>query len=114
MRQFSCKVRLDCKLDNEVDKIGVTAAEIILLRHVQGGDDAVVNIKEMEPVNRTDEEERERLAMLYDMKHIAYLFGPNHNALPKSIPGLPSSQIEKDERVRAPLTLGGKGKEALG
>ena len=64
MRQFACKVRLSGSLYNEVPKSEVTVPEINILRVIHGGE-AVIDITEIDPVKRTDAEERDRLAQVY-------------------------------------------------
>lgn len=64
MRQFSASVRLSGSLYNEVFKSPITVPEIICLRAIHGAE-AVHGIKEVEPVDRTDAEERDRIAHLY-------------------------------------------------
>lgn len=64
MRQFSGKVRLGGSLHNEVPKDDLTVPQIIVLRAIHGSD-GVADIKEVAPVKRTDDEERNRLAGLY-------------------------------------------------
>lgn len=64
MRQFACKVRLAGSLYNEVPKSFVTVPEINILRVIHGGE-AVVDITELDPVKRSDAEERDRLAQVY-------------------------------------------------
>lgn len=68
MDLYSCKVRLDGSLDNEVIKHNVTAAELHVLERIhygQGKHPAVVDIVKTGTVNRTDIKERARLADIY-------------------------------------------------
>lgn len=99
MRLFSCKVRLSNSLHNEVQKISVTAAEIMILRHIHGLMDTetgeidsscVIDIKPTGTVSRTDTEERRRLQSIYGTalkrhkKSIDTLFGVGQ-PLPQAI-----------------------------
>lgn len=68
MDLYSCKVRLDGSLDNEVIKHNVTAAEIHVLAAMhngQGKHPPVVDIVKTGTVNRSDAKERARLADTY-------------------------------------------------
>jgi hypothetical protein len=68
MDLYSCKIRLDGSLDNEVIKHNVTAAEIHVLSVIhngQGKHPPVVDIVKTGTVNRSDMKERARLAELY-------------------------------------------------
>jgi hypothetical protein len=87
MDQFDCKVRLAGSVGNEVRKELVTAAQIIILRHIHG-EDSVLDIVGRPEVKRGDTEERDRLAKEYGALKVAELFGPVHNPLPKTVPGL--------------------------
>lgn len=97
MRQFACKVRLSGNLYNEVPKSDVTIPEINILRVIHGGD-AIADIKEIKPVDRTDAEERDRLAHVYGgaiknrqeiVGGLAALIGFAGTPLPSDTPGLP-------------------------
>ena len=69
MDLYSCKVNLNSKSDTQVSLSDVTAAEILILRAIHndperedsGGMDPVVEIKKTGEVDRTDEEEKDRL-----------------------------------------------------
>lgn len=93
MQVYRCKVRLAGNVQNEVPKIEVTAAEIIVLRHLHG-EDAVVDIKPTTMDKRSHEEERDRLSRLYTavtkdgVPVVEQLFGPSHRDLPIRVPGL--------------------------
>lgn len=87
MDQFDCKVRLAGSVSNEVRKELVTAAQIIVLRQIHG-EDSVLDIVGRKEVERRDDEERDRLAKEYGAAKVAELFGPVHNPLPKTVPGL--------------------------
>lgn len=66
MKLYSCKVNLAGSLLNQVHKVNVTPAEIVLLRAVHGND-AISDIKHVANVNRSDRAERARLAGIYTM-----------------------------------------------
>lgn len=74
MQLYSAKVRNSGSLYNEVIKADLTVPEIVVLRHIHGqadpdtgdvGTDSVVDIKPTREVNRTDDEERQRLKAIY-------------------------------------------------
>jgi hypothetical protein len=85
MKLYSCKILLAGSNNNQVRKDNVTAAEIIMLRHIHGGDENVTDIREMKNVkaktvtqvvdedgevttlerDRTQRDERDRLATEY-------------------------------------------------
>ena len=100
MQNYNCKVRLAGKIANEVFKEGVTAAEIIMFRHVHG-DDSVVNISPTIMDKRSHEEERKRLSDTYGPEKVLFLFGPGHNRLPVELdPEMESELAEKVARAR--------------
>lgn len=67
MQRANVIVRLAGSLTNTVPKFGVTPAEILLLRRIHGGDDAVVDIRPTEFDKKIRvEAEYERLAQIYD------------------------------------------------
>ncbi len=83
MRMYDCTVRLNGDTSSEVLKLGVTAPEIIVLRHIHGAD-AVVRIIPKTQHRASHSEERDRLVRLYEgaKEHkqgmILHLFGPPH------------------------------------
>jgi hypothetical protein len=95
MQLYSAKVRLSGSLYNEVRKDELTAPEILLLRSIHGGTEAVTEVKatgkeafdvdeEGSRKLRTDKGERARLKRIYDpyAKKLDKLFGPM-GALPQ-------------------------------
>ncbi len=83
MLMYDCTVRLNGDTSSEVFKQGVTAPEIIVLRHIHGAD-AVVRIIPKTQQRASHSEERDRLIRLYEgaKEHkqgmILHLFGPPH------------------------------------
>lgn len=67
MQRANVIVRLAGSLTNTVPKFGVTPAEILILRRIHGGDDAVVDIRPT-VFDKTvrQEAEYERLSRIYD------------------------------------------------
>lgn len=100
MQLYSAKIRLGGSLVNEVRKHDLTAAEIIMLRDIHGGADAVIDIVETGSDRRTQEFERERLNQTYNSKETSTaedhtrktermraLFGHDAAALPAKLSG---------------------------
>lgn len=83
MRMYDCTVRLNGDTSSEVFKQGVTAPEIVVLRHIHGSD-AVVRIIPKNRATASHAAERERLMHLYEggkenkVGMIVQLFGPPH------------------------------------
>lgn len=96
MKLYSGKIRLAGNLLNEVPRIGLTAPEIIILRHIHGAD-AVVNIQETGSDKRPHGEERDRLAQAYNPKVVFDLFGLEHRELPIELPRAEVAGAEDDE-----------------
>lgn len=107
MKLYSCKVRLHGEVKDEVLKSDVTAAEIRVLRHVHGGDDAVVDIAENGACDRNEVQERDRLAKRYGEKTVAELFGAPtveiSTELPTDVSELPPEPVV--ERKRKPHAI---------
>lgn len=61
---YSCKLRLNGSVLNEVPKDEVTAAEIEMLRGLHGSD-AIVNAKDAGSVERSDADERARVYSMF-------------------------------------------------
>lgn len=111
---YSCKVRLQGNVLNEVPKTDVTAPEIEILRALHGSD-AVVNIVEAGEAKRSDRDERARLVEIYanpkktvaesaerKMRMIRDLFGHDRNPLPKDLDLSPvEPEDEADDEVEA-------------
>jgi len=105
MKLYSCKVRLNGSLYNEVPKSDVTAAEIHILKMLHG-DDAVIGVEETGKNKATQAEERDRLEAIYGEGIVAQqlaktpelalaaVFGIN-GRLPDDIPGAPKAQAVK-------------------
>ncbi len=89
MRMYNCHVRLGNTTTSEVPKFGVSAAEIILLRHVHGAESVV----KIEPKNRATASHsamRADLRSKYELSEhkrgmVDSLFGPPHMPLPENL-----------------------------
>ena len=99
MKTYSCKVRLGGSVMHEVPKDEVTAAEVTILRYIHG-DDAVLEIKPVGDIDRSDVAELDRLRETYGQTGdgdvisprkdiVSKLFGIGATAaLPKALPGI--------------------------
>lgn len=82
MRFYDCHIRLGGSTTSEVPKLGITASEIIVLRHVHGSD-AVVRIEPKEDRAVNQFELRDQLRAQYERSEhqagmIVTLLGPDH------------------------------------
>lgn len=64
MKTYNCKLRLAGAVTNEVQKAGVSAAEIEVLRELHGSD-SIVDIKDAGDNKRTSVQERAYLRQVY-------------------------------------------------
>lgn len=111
MRVYNCKVRLAGNIQNEVPRVGVTAAEIMVLRQIHGGD-AVIDIKPVrEDQSLAHAAVRDYLEATYETARVQgksvveHLFGPAHNRLPIELPDMEGAEIQAEapiRRARAP------------
>jgi hypothetical protein len=74
MKLYSCKIRCQGDIRDEVRRLDVTGAEITLLRHLHGAD-AVIEIRQTGDVDRDEDEERHRLGKVYAEKVVIGLYG---------------------------------------
>ncbi len=89
MNTYDATVRLGGDTAHEVNKAGLTAPEIMVLRRIHGLD-AVVRIVPAQSVTRSNREERDRLRKLYCDRDataglVNELFGPDHTPLPNTL-----------------------------
>lgn len=95
MQLYSAKIRLSGSFFNEVQKSELTAAEIVILKRMHGGD-AVLDIKKQGNEQRSDTVERARLNDIYALslrtiegvKTLDALLGPTGVPLPKYVEGV--------------------------
>ena len=105
-KTYSCKLRLDGSVLNEVPKDEVTASEIEMLRALHGSD-AIVNLKDVGSVERSDAEERARVYGVFinplldapprlkaKNEMFSTLFGHKSQPMPKT--------LEADEAIEDP------------
>jgi hypothetical protein len=110
---YSGKIRLAGDMRNEVRRAGMTAPEVILLQRIHGPD-AVLELEKMGSEKRNHQEERQRLYLDYpaaintDAKrhYVEELFGPNHNDLPTSVPGVAISPKRGKDTVNVSELMG--------
>lgn len=96
MDLYSCKVRLDGSLDNEVIKHNVTAPEIHILASMhngQGKHPPVVDIVKTGTVNRSDAKERARLADTYTHGELVEDRGSKMITAMFGVAGVPLPQV---------------------
>lgn len=113
MELYDCKILIGGSRENEARKEAITAAEIIMLRHIHG-EDSVLDIKPAGSSDISDAKVREALALIYgpdDMtpsasgpKILQDVFGPRGVALPRAIEGVEAKEVEaaapKDPKIK--------------
>ncbi|WP_137389149.1 hypothetical protein [Rhodoligotrophos defluvii] len=125
MQTYSCKVRLHNDLYNEVRKYSISAAEVMVLKYIHGGEDSVVDIVPDGKIDRTDREERDHLRQTYSFAPegsltgdridiVSRLFGPDTLPLPKQLEGIehpdvvtevPQKRVRRTEPAEASVEL---------
>jgi hypothetical protein len=113
MQLYTCTVRLNGSMLNEVQKADVTAAEIKVLKAIHTAPDAgvesIIKIVATRSVDRSDDEERARLDEIYGeavannerIRSLDRVLGFEGTPLPKTINGVDSLPPPKNGR-RAP------------
>lgn len=115
-KTYSCKLRLDGSVLNEVPKDEVTAAEIEMFRALHGSD-AIVNLKDAGSVERSDAGERARVYGMFinplldapprvkaKNEMFSTLFGHKSQPMPKTLEAGESIVDEVEEKpVAAPI-----------
>lgn len=103
---YAGKIRLGGDMRNEVRREGLTAPEVILLQRIHGND-SVMELEKTGAEKRNHQEERGRLYTAYPAainadakKHfVEELFGPNHQDLPVTVPGVAISAKRDNGKV---------------
>ena len=85
MQRCNCSVRLGGDIGNTVAKTGVSPAEIVILRHIHGGPDAVIDIQPTGMDKVPHAVERERLVNIYKAEIVDHLFPGAYSKLPVSL-----------------------------
>jgi hypothetical protein len=92
MHIYSAFVRPGGSLLNEIPKIGLSAAEIVVLRGIHGND-SVIKIQWTGSDRRKHAAERDRLVALYGEKAFANVFGTGYSIkLPNELPDVPTDE----------------------
>lgn len=111
MRLYSGRVRLGGSPLHEVIRENMTAPEVLLLRQLHGGADAVVGLVCTGEKQVDHEQERDRLRREYEsFQHegpsiVDKLFGPAFQPLPLRVAGVPDDappEAENAPPVRVP------------
>lgn len=111
MQIFSGTVRLGGSRDNEVFIPDMSAAEVVLLRHLHGSDEGVAHLKLIGDEPRTDADERERLTLKY-VTHVKSratfegVFGNAYQALPAALPEFPAQPAKAPRAKPAQAATG--------
>lgn len=109
MKLYNCMLFVNGDRNYMKEMLGVTAAEIVLLRHIHKGADAVTNVEPAGRTNRSDAQERARLAQIYGSfqglqgdQLIERVFGVSGIPLPQDAdpPEPPSNLVEPEEPIR--------------
>lgn len=75
MQGYNAVVRISGDVMHEVDKVNLTAPEVMVLTHIHG-QDAIRGVEEGDQVKRPATVERARLEELYGVKAVSAVFGP--------------------------------------
>ncbi len=90
MHIYSAFVRPGGSMLNEVPKVGLSAAEIVVLRGIHGND-AVIKIQWTGSDRRKHAAERDRLIGIYGEKAFEAMFGKSYDVkLPNELPDVAS------------------------
>lgn len=95
MEVYNCKVLLGGSRDNEVRKLAITAAEIVVLKHIHG-DDSVLELVHVGSSKITNAQTRAMLTISYGGDDnsragppvLKEVFGPPGAPLPQEIDGV--------------------------
>lgn len=111
---YNCKVRLEGSPLNEVPKEGITAAEIEMYRGIHGSD-AVVSIKPVGEVKRSDLAERRRVKSTFidpttdsplrvkqKTEMFSSMFGHDSLPMPKELVSQEAELSEEEDSEEAP------------
>lgn len=115
MDVYSCRIRPSGFLMHEVNRQGITAAEVVLLRAIHGGPETVIVLKKTGNADPSPAEEYERLAEYYGADQVRAVYGPVTSArLPDRVDDDFEDETEKAEpkaKEKAPAKKG-RGKKA--
>lgn len=99
MQRVNCEVRLSGDVGNTVLKTGVSPAEIVILRDLHHGPEAVINIQPTHMDKVQHRVERSRLANIYGHHVVDRIFPGEFSQLPVSLKdiALPTEAEEGEE-----------------
>jgi len=97
MQRCECTVRLGGDITNTVHKVMVSPAEIVILRHIHGGDDAVVDIKPTGMDNMPHANERDRLNYTYGKEVVEKVFPGSFAKLPVTLKDIGHGRESEDD-----------------
>lgn len=134
MQRATCTVRLSGDVGNTVRKEGVSPAEIVILRDIHGGPDAVVDIQPTNMDKSSHADERAKLVDIYGQRVVDRIFPGQYANLPVSLkdietkaegdededdevveqaPADPMAALDEDDRALAELIQGTSKKGEL-
>jgi hypothetical protein len=99
---YDATVRPAGQITHEVPKVGLSAAEVVILRSIHG-DDGVVHLRPSKSA-RPAGDERARLIAVYGEKVVGKVFGSTYgSALPQEVPAdwMPSEEAPDWARATA-------------
>lgn len=107
MQRCNVTVRLAGDVGNTVPKIGVSVAEIAVLRAIHGSD-AIVDIKPIENDKTPHRDERNRLSLIYGRGIVDKIFPGQFAKLPVTLKDIEPEKVDDDMDLEAPLSVGAK------
>lgn len=97
MKLYNGTIRLETSVLHEQEGKDMTAAEILLIRFIHGGHDAVVNVTESGETDRSDWEELERLRRSYQAGSVEKVFGVGATRVPHELPPEPTEEVPEEK-----------------
>lgn len=101
MQRCTATIRLAGDMLNTVQKSGLSPAEIIILRHIHGGPDAVVDIQPNYMDKSTHMGEYDRLCSIYRADVVATIFPGAMPRLPVSLKEIMADAPDEEEEAPA-------------
>lgn len=96
MMIYDCRVRHAGNMLHEIPKNGVTAPEVMILRHIHGPD-AVVSLQPRRNDRRPHLEEIDRLRREYGAKAFSSVFGDGYiEKLPQKLAGVEVTEEQEE------------------
>jgi len=97
MQRVTCTVRLSGDVGNTVQKTGVSPAEIVILRDLHGGPEAVIDIQPNSMDKVPHGTERARLVDIYGQHVVDRIFPGQFSQLPVSLKDIEIAVPDEDE-----------------